>query len=529
MGGIINVITKNPVTAPVFSVDVMGTTWGEINTDVSTKWKMGERATSLLGINYFNYQQRIDNNNDGFTDVTLQDRISIFNKWNFKRKENRLASIAARYVHEDRWGGQTNWSQRWRGSDSIYGESIYTERVELIGNYQLPLKERIITQFSYNSHNQNSYYGTMPYMALQHVGFMQTYWDKTWNAKHQLLFGAALRYTYYDDNTPATMLLNGTTNAPSNTFLPGIFIQEEWLMNTKNKLLVGYRYDYNKNHGNIHSPRIAHKYSLNKNNVLRTSFGTGYRVVNLFTEDHAALTGARDVVIKEKLNPEQSYNANLNYILKIPKENVLYTFDATGFYSYFTNKIVGDFDTDPNKIIYDNINGYAVSRGVALNTELTFAIPLKISSGISYMDVYLNRDNGTGMAIQQQLHAPKWSGTFFVSYSGIKWFSIDITGQWNGPMRLPVLPNDYRPEYSPWFNILNIQLTKKIKRMEMYGGVKNVFNFVPQNPIMRPFDPFDKQVNDPINNPNGYTFDPSYNYAALQGIRGFFGIRYNLY
>ena len=46
---------------------------------------------------------------------------------------------------------------------------------------------------------------------------------------------------------------------------------------------------------------------------------------------------------------------------------------------------------------------------------------------------------------------------------------------------------------------------------------------------MRPFDPFDRHVDDPVNNPNGYTFDPSYNYASLQGIRGFLGIRYNLF
>ena len=96
-------------------------------------------------------------------------------------------------------------------------------------------------------------------------------------------------------------------------------------------------------------------------------------------------------------------------------------------------------------------------------------------------------------------------------------------------MRLPVLPNDYRPEYSPWFCITNVQLTKKLKnRLEVYGGAKNIFNFIPENPIMRANDPFDKYVNDPVSNPKGYTFDPSYNYASLQGIRGFLGIRYQL-
>jgi len=66
-----------------------------------------------------------------------------------------------------------NWSKEWRGSDSIYGESIYTKRVEIIGNYQLPVKEKINTQFSYNWHDQNSWYGNTPYMANQQVVFIQ--------------------------------------------------------------------------------------------------------------------------------------------------------------------------------------------------------------------------------------------------------------------------------------------------------------------------------------------------------------------
>jgi outer membrane receptor for ferrienterochelin and colicins len=94
-------------------------------------------------------------------------------------------------------------------------------------------------------------------------------------------------------------------------------------------------------------------------------------------------------------------------------------------------------------------------------------------------------------------------------------------------MRLPVLPNDYRPEFSPNFSIINLQLSRKFSNgIELYGGVKNLFDFVPRNPIMRPFDPFDKNIE--INNPNGYTFDPNYNYASLQGSRGFLGLRYLL-
>ncbi|OIQ21314.1 MAG: TonB-dependent receptor [Flavobacterium sp. MedPE-SWcel] len=528
MGGIINVITKSPNKAPVISADTFLSSWGELSMDLAGKANFG-KATSLIGFNYFKYGSRIDNNGDNFTDLTLQDRISIFNKWNFERKNDRVASIAARYVYEDRWGGEMDWTKEFRGSDLIYGESIYTKRAEIIGLYQLPITERIFTQFSYNWHDQDSWYGDVPYMATQEVAFIQAYWDKPLNDSHTLLVGASMRYTKYDDNTPATATADGTGNRPAETPLPGIFIQDEWTLNEKHKLLGGYRFDHDENHGAVHSPRVAYKFSPNRNNTLRASFGTGFRVVNLFTEDHAALTGSREVVIEEALNPERSYNANLNYVLKVPTDSFFLGFDITGFYSYFTNKIVSDFDTDPNKIIYDNLNGHAISQGVSLNIDATFTFPLKLLAGISYMDVFQMEENADGHLERiQQLHAPKWSGNFVATYKLPNNYSIDLTGNWYGPMRLPVLPNDYRPEQSPWFIIGNIQATKKFDYgLEFYAGVKNVFDFVPDSPLIRPFDPFDKNTD--VDNPNGYTFDTTYNYASLQGRRVFVGMRYNLF
>jgi outer membrane receptor for ferrienterochelin and colicins len=91
-------------------------------------------------------------------------------------------------------------------------------------------------------------------------------------------------------------------------------------------------------------------------------------------------------------------------------------------------------------------------------------------------------------------------------------------------MYLPVVVNDFRSALSPWFDIANVQVTKKYKGFEVYVGLKNLWNFLPKNPILRPDDPFDKKTS--VNNPNGYTFDTSYNYASVQGIRGFVGIRW---
>ena len=94
-------------------------------------------------------------------------------------------------------------------------------------------------------------------------------------------------------------------------------------------------------------------------------------------------------------------------------------------------------------------------------------------------------------------------------------------------MKLPVFPNDFRPAWSPIYPLLNIQASKRLKHgFEMFAGIRNLLNFIPKDPILRPFDPFDKRIQ--IDNPNGFTFDPTYNYAPVQGLTVYSGIRWAL-
>ena len=537
VGGLINIITKKPQNAPLVSADLFSTTWGEYNVDLGFKFNAGKKASVLTGINYFNFQNRVDNNHDNFTDVTLQNRISIFQKWNFERKENRLFTLAARYMYEDRWGGDMRWNKSYRGGDEIYGESIYTNRAEIIGNYQLPVSEKMFFGFSFINHDQDSRYGDVSYIANQKIAFGQLTWDKK-IGRHDLLAGTALRYTYYDDNTPATAYSNGQ-NEPENTWLPGVFIQDEIALAEKHKLLLGFRYDHNNIHGNIFTPRVAYKWAINKNDIIRLNAGTGYRVVNLFTEDHAALTGARNVIILSDLKPEKSYNANLNFIKKFYLNSGSFIgLDATAFYTYFTNRIVPDYDTNPNEILYDNLDGHAVSKGISLNADLTFSNGLKFILGGTLMENTLTEDGIT----EQQMLTEQFTGTWAVSYKIKPWhLSIDYTGNVYSPMRLPLLSDlDPRPGMSPWWSIQNIQFTYSgVRNFEFYAGVKNLLNWTPNKaaPFLLPRtnDPFDinvvynnnGQVMTTPDNPYALLFDTSYVYAPNQGIRGFLGVRFN--
>ena len=529
VAGVINLITELPENSAKLAVESFVSGWGEVNTDLSFKYSLSKKTTALFGANYFNYSNPIDKNEDGFTDLTLQNRISIFNKFSHANK----LSVATRFVYEDRWGGQMNWLPIHRGGDTVYGESIYTQRFELFGKYQL--NKNLTFQFSFNDHNQNSAYGNTLFNASQTIGFGQMIWNKN-ISNNDLLFGLAYRYSLYDDDTTATFNDLSSRNQASTIHLPGIFIQNQTQINANNTLLLGFRYDRNSIHGNIFTPRINYKINnKDKSSTLRLSTGSGYRVTQLFTEQHAVLTGAREVVLLDDLNPERSWNANLNFVQKFfLKKGAIIDFDLSLFTTHFSNKIIPDYDTDPNKIIYDNLDGRSISNGLSLNANLLAQGGLRVNLGATYIDTFAEENSIKTMPYLTE----RFQGVWKVEK---KWITsniiLDFTGTITGALKLPTLSNlDPRPSYSDPFSILNIQLTKIWNNsVESYGGIKNILNFTPpRNSIARSFDPFDRQVAfDSIgnalstsDNPYALTFDPTYVYTSNQGIRFFFGLRW---
>ena len=113
IGGVININTIDPRQTESITFESFYTNWDELNIDFGLSY--GSKNHGILGVNYFNNDLVIDDNSDGFTDIVLQNRVSIFNKWTSGK-----FTVAARYFFEDRWGGQTTYNtQRDRLSTSI--------------------------------------------------------------------------------------------------------------------------------------------------------------------------------------------------------------------------------------------------------------------------------------------------------------------------------------------------------------------------------------------------------------------------
>lgn len=534
MAGVINIITKDPANLHPLNFDLRMTSLGEIYGNAVWSPQEG-KAKGYLGLDVARNNSYADDNGDGFGDFVQFDRLSLFSKWELPVPEGDRLSLAGKLFYEDRRNGveaflRDGAYRELRGDDRIYGESIYTHRAELLGSYRwhrlLPLQ----FDWSLSHHRQDSYYGADFYEATQTMGFANAYWSDQ-RGDHSLLGGFNLRYLFYDDNTQATAM--GERNEPDQQWVPGLYFQDEWRISDHFTALTGLRLDYYPAHGLIPAPRLNLKWKASDWTSFRLGFGTGFRIVNLFAEDHAFVTGQREVEILEDLNPEQSYNGTFNFrhLYQIGKGQGNLDFDL--HYTYFTNKIIADYDI-PGRIIYANTDGHVTSRGAAVQFNHQFGAPLILTLGANLQSVTRTEPDDEGVLQTEAVEfAPEWTGTLGLNYTWKKpGLELAYTVRQTGPMALPevfdfdengVLKSDPRPTRSPAFALHQLQLTKYIGKghWQIYGGVKNLFDY---RQAWSPLVGF----NDPNAAP-GFSpyFDTAYAYGPLQGRTFFIGARLN--
>ncbi|MEL6445175.1 MAG: TonB-dependent receptor [Bacteroidota bacterium] len=526
MGGVINIITKTPQTAPRLAVNTFGTTHSEFAADVGVVPTRGRFATLVSATAFYNNTFH-DDNNDAFADTPLNTRFSLFGKAALATRDGfKQADLSVRYYYEDRLGGTEafieNFSEALRGSDQIYGETIRTHRIEAVGSVHLAPRRGVKLDLAFNHHDQDSFYGDADYQARQTTAFAQLIAPVRFGSQHSTLFGAALRAQRYDDNTGATGVFddNGTEidNAPDDRLIPGVFAQHEYVASDVVRLLGGLRLDYQEDYGVVPSPRASLKLTPGRNTTLRLNAGTGFRIVNLFTEDHAAYTGSRATVLLDDLAPERSVNGTVSLQHIVPFGANPLTIDVEGFYTYFTNKIEPNYDT-PGRIVYANLDGSATTRGVSLTLSQSLtAIPLTYTVGATFMDVFVDEDGET----RPLEFAPDFQGVVNATYMLPRGFAVDYTMNLTGPMALPEYEAPFeRPTTSPTFALHNVQVTKDFDLpdgtlAQVYLAGENLFNYQQPAPLIDPANPF------------GPNFDTAYVYGPMHGGCVGLGVRLTL-
>ncbi|MBL0309273.1 MAG: TonB-dependent receptor [Bacteroidetes bacterium] len=527
IAGVINIKTKSPTNTPKLHVNASLDSYLDANADITTSFRI-HRATSMVSVSGQTSQYRWDLNKDNFMDIPLTNRISVFNKWQFDRKDSGLTYIYGRFLYEDRFGGQKDIPGRIAGNPDYYSEWIKTNQWQVGFHYQLPVKDQMVLRVDYSEHYQKAIYGISRFNGRQRTGFSQLTWNKKIDRVNDLLMGALYRLNYYTDNTGVS--IDSGSIPKRYNHIGGVFIEDEMSFGKYHKLVAGVRFEYSQNAGPVFTPRINYKWnSKDEKHVVRIGVGTGYRVANLLNEGFGAMNGSRQIKVAEPLKPEYTISGNANYTRVQELKGGVLDLDASVFLTYFTNFIEPDYNEDPKFIVYSNNKRGAMSTGFSANAGFTFNYPLKIGIGFTYAYVFEIEEDESGKRERQvPEHSPPFTANFFFSYLfPAPQLSLDWTGTLISPMLLATVLDDFRPTKSPWYTIQNVQLTKKFRKgMEIYVGIKNLFNFIQKDPILRPFDPFNRNVQ--TDNPLNYRFDTTYGFTTMEGIKAFVGFRYTL-
>lgn len=523
MVGQINVMPQSSSKSVPLLVNAYLNNFGENHYTVNARFGK-KKWNNLVSVHVVQPAQRWDRDQDQFMDLPLLTRYSLYNKTSFGNENTKgfYAHLSGRLLWEQRVGGQMNFLiNRDLGSETVYGQKVQYQQgdVQLKTGYRFNSKQRIAFTGNTFQQNQNSWFGTVSYLAKQKTDYSTLQYELDWNGSHELKTGLSYRQhqlneTILFSDTNLRRTYNG--NYLRLEKIPGVYLENtfKWRGDLLS-LITGIRADHHNEFGWKITPRTMVKYDLSENATIRASVGTGWRTVNLFTENIGLLVSSRNIVFVEPLKPEQSINWGINFLQNLKKKNVsgFITFDF--YQTRFQNQFFPDYDSESQKALIYNFTGTSISNGFQTDLTLKFYKEYEFKMAYNFLDVYRIKNQQKELLPFNSRHRLLF-GFSYIPKSN-KW-RIDLNSHWYGEQRLPNTsfnPVEFQqPNFSKPYSITNIQVTKKWKKFEIYSGCENILNFRQIRPIVswqNPFSPY---------------FDTSFNWGPTRGREFYIGIRY---
>lgn len=528
ISGQINIEPKMPDKTDKLLLNVYLNNFMEKHFNLNYATTVGKKKkwNTLLALHTVQPANKFDRDNDKFLDLPLLTRYMIYNRWKYGNEQQKgfYSHIGLRFLNEKRIGGQTSFNPDFeKGSTTVYGQTVSYNQPELYTKtgYRFNDNHAITLIASSFYQKQSSYFGTVKYNAEQVNVYANLQHEVLWKEKHLLKYGVSFRYQNIDENIGFTdTTLHRTYAGLYNTkqIVPGVFAENAFHWNNdKIVWIVGARLDHHQQFGYFFTPRTLLKYAINNNNTIRASVGTGWRQVNLFSENINLLVSSRDIVFQEQVKPERGLNWGINYTYRFDKENIEGTLSADFYQTHFFNQFFPDYDNDPTKAYIRNFTGKSISNAFQIEANFKFYKVFEFRTAYNFLDVY-RIENGVKNVLPFN---PQNRVMAAVSYrpKNNKWY-FDLNAHWYDRQRLPNTnsnPPEYQnPEYSKPYVLVNAQVTYKVKQFEIYSGVENIFDFRQLRPIISWQDPFSKY------------FDTSSVWGPTRGREIYVGVRWKM-
>ncbi len=504
ISGQINIEPKMPEKTDKLLLNVYLNNFLEkhLNVNYATKVGKSNKWNTLIALHSVQPASKFDRDQDNFLDLPLLQRYMLYNRWKYgnEKEAGWYSHIGLRYLNEIRLGGQSSFDPNTeKGSTNVYGQVVNYNQPELYTKtgYRFNDNSAIELMGSVFYQDQDSYFGTVKYKAEQKSIYLNMQHEYLWEDQHLLKYGFSLRNQYINEKISFTdTSLQRTYAGLYNTemVVPGFFAENTFHWNNDKVVWIfGARLDHHQDFGYYFTPRTLLKYSFNKYNTIRATLGTGWRQVNLFSENINLLVSSRDVVFQEQIQPEKAMNWGINYTYRVNKNNFEGTFSGDFYQTNFINQFFPDYDTDPTKAFIRNFSGKSISNAFQIEANLKFYNVLEFRTAYNYLDVYRIENNFKNILPFNPKN--RLMAAFSYRPKNNKWY-FDVNAHWYDQQRLPNTssnPVEYRnPEYSKPYELVNAQITYKVKQFEIYSGIENVFDFRQKKPIISWENPFGK-------------------------------------
>jgi len=552
ISGIMNVLLKNYNNSDRLLVNGFMNSMLEKQMNVNYSKKLNSKLNSILSFHTVQKSNSIDHNHDGFLDNPFITRYTLYNKWDYKNVADKSEfNIAARYWYEERTGGMESYSNLnhtpednnhrqqengysakslysglYRGeihdSTAIYRQTADINSVEGYMRFSKTFSNESGIKLYLNSsyYDQYSLYGITDYWGKQISVAASGFYELNISKSSYVKAGLSYKYLDIDEeikfNWWTTKNYDGSY--PKMESVPGIFTEyTSGILNEKGNIMLGLRYDYHNEYKSVITPRVLFRYKPDDKFVMRASFGTGFRTINLFNEYSNILASSRYLIVSEELNPEKiiNYGADMIYYFNLGPAAGSLNLD---FYrTDFVNKIIPDYDAGPSVVIFSNLHGDAYSN--VFQTELNLSFFRQVDLKLAYKFIEMKYENN-GIMYDQPFNAKnRILSTFSYTLPDNTW-SFNAGLQWFGTQRLPSTasnPVQYqRPLESDPYTLMNAQVNRNFKYFEIYAGVDNILDFIQYDPIIAADDPF------------GPYFDTSFIWGPVKGREFYFGFRFKV-
>lgn len=490
-----------------------------------------------------------DENKDGYRDTPLARTATIANRWLYQAENGMQVRWGAKYLYDHRIGGQVGYKPQWHNGEGwreawhtnkIYGSEINNQEANAYFKIGMPvgeavfdkanneeLRSNIAVVVDYDFFNEDSYFGAdKEYFGRQHMTTANAMYAHYFTPRSSLVSGisASSRWVkeHLADWTQATLNGENLLTPAHNESEVGAYTEYTYNLKDKLSIVAGLRYDYAfyfKKH--LVTPRAHIKWNITPTTILRGSAGLGHRPTDIVTDNIGIMATGRILNIDSRLDRMEhalTAGGSLSQSITTFAPNDL-TISVDYFYTRIFNTVVVDQEGSP--WVLDIYNNYGRSRTHTAQIDITWT-PIKnfdIFATFRYTDSrYTINNNGTPTMVERPL-VSRYKALINLQYAtNMRKWIFDVTAQLNGPARIPTQTGKLEDStYSPIYPMLFAQVSRRIKKWEIYAGCENILNFKQKNPIISGDNPYD------------HSFNSSLVWGPLTGYKVYLGVRFNLY